>query len=121
MYRIYYSCFRGCVIRRFPFTIFYSIEDKEIIVHSIFDNRQNPNKKPWITPQTSEEWYDLSMTQLYAFEWDYDAFGNRTYQEWDTQETYYTYDETGVFADSYQTKSMVHVRWSQFEVHSRNS
>lgn len=46
MYRIYYSCFRGCVVRRFPFSIFYTIEDKEIVVHSIFDNRQEPTKSP---------------------------------------------------------------------------
>jgi len=46
MYRIFYSIFRGCVIRRFPFTIFYTIEDKEIVVHSVFDNRQDPKKRP---------------------------------------------------------------------------
>lgn len=45
-YRIYYSSFRGCVLRRFPFTVFYTIEDKEIVVHSVFDNRQNPVKGP---------------------------------------------------------------------------
>ena len=46
MYQVRYSNFHGCVIRRFPFTIFYSIEPKEIIIHSIFDNRQNPQRKP---------------------------------------------------------------------------
>jgi len=46
MYRVYYSYFRGSVIRRFPFSIFYTIEDKEIVVHSIFDNRQEPKKRP---------------------------------------------------------------------------
>lgn len=46
MYRIFYSIFRGCVIRKFPFTIFYSIEDKEIVVHSVFDNRRDPKKRP---------------------------------------------------------------------------
>ncbi len=45
MYQKRYSCFRGCSIRRFPFSIFYTIEDNEIIVHSVFDNRQNPIKK----------------------------------------------------------------------------
>ncbi len=45
-YQVRYSIFHGCVIRRFPFTIFYSIETDEIVIHSIFDNRQNPNKKP---------------------------------------------------------------------------
>jgi len=46
LYRVYYSQFRGYVIRRFPFSIFYTLEDKEIVVHSVFGNRQNPDKKP---------------------------------------------------------------------------
>ncbi len=46
IYQIRYSNFRGCVIRRFPFSIFYTIETDEIIVHSIFDNRQDPQKRP---------------------------------------------------------------------------
>ena len=46
MYRQHYSSFRGYVIRRFPFSIFYTIENTDIIVHSVFDNRQDPEKKP---------------------------------------------------------------------------
>ena len=46
LYRIYYSQFRGCLVRRFPFTIFYTIEENEIIVHSVFDSRQDPKKRP---------------------------------------------------------------------------
>ena len=46
MYQKKYSCLRGCPIRRFPFSLFYTIEDNEIVVHSVFDNRQNPNRKP---------------------------------------------------------------------------
>lgn len=46
IYRIYYSLFRGSLIRRFPFSVLYTIEDKEIVVHSVFDNRQDPVKKP---------------------------------------------------------------------------
>ena len=46
MYRIYYSTFHGCVIRRFPFLIFYTIEDKQIIIHSIFDSRRNLENRP---------------------------------------------------------------------------
>ncbi len=41
-----YSNFRRCIIRRFPFSIFYTIEDKEIVIHSLFDNRQDPGKRP---------------------------------------------------------------------------
>jgi toxin ParE1/3/4 len=46
LYQLHYLCFRGCPIRRFPFSIFYSIENNEIIVHSVFDNRQDPEKRP---------------------------------------------------------------------------
>ena len=50
MYRIHYSIFKGCVIRRFPFSVFYTVEDTdedtEIVVHSVFDNRQDPDKRP---------------------------------------------------------------------------
>jgi toxin ParE1/3/4 len=46
LYRIYYSHFRGCLVRRFPFIIFYTIEGDEIIVHSVFDCRQDPQKRP---------------------------------------------------------------------------
>ncbi len=45
IYKRVYACFRRCVIRRFPFSIFYTIEATEIIVHSVFDNRQNPKKR----------------------------------------------------------------------------
>ncbi|MCF6191261.1 MAG: type II toxin-antitoxin system RelE/ParE family toxin [Cocleimonas sp.] len=47
MYAVSYSIYRSCVIKRFPFSIYYTIENSnEIIVHSVFDNRQNPDKKP---------------------------------------------------------------------------
>ena len=46
MYEISHSNFRRCVIRRFPFSIFYTIENDKIIIHSVFDNRQDPKKRP---------------------------------------------------------------------------
>jgi len=46
MYENVYSNFRRCVIRRFPFSVFYTIEGDEIVIHSIFDNRQDPQKLP---------------------------------------------------------------------------
>ena len=46
MYEKCYSDFRRCVTRKFPFSIFYTIEESEIIIHSIFDNRQDPQKRP---------------------------------------------------------------------------
>ena len=46
LYPVRYSYFRGCPLKRFPFSIVYTIEDNEIVVHSVFDNRQDPKKKP---------------------------------------------------------------------------
>ncbi len=47
MYHKSYSIFRQCVLKRFPFSIYYTIENnKNIIVHSVFDNRQDPIKRP---------------------------------------------------------------------------
>ncbi len=46
IYKMSYKNFRSCVVRRFPFSIFYTIEPNEIVVHSVFNNRQNPDKRP---------------------------------------------------------------------------
>jgi toxin ParE1/3/4 len=45
-YQIYYANFRGCTISRFPFTVFYTIELDEIVVHSVFASRQDPAQRP---------------------------------------------------------------------------
>ena len=46
MYRLVYSNIKGCAIRRFPFSIFYTVESPEIVVHGVFDNRQDPVRRP---------------------------------------------------------------------------
>ncbi|MDA3938442.1 MAG: type II toxin-antitoxin system RelE/ParE family toxin [Spirochaetia bacterium] len=46
MHEKIYSNFRRCVIRRFPFSIFYSVETNMLVIHSVFDNRQDPGKRP---------------------------------------------------------------------------
>ena len=46
MYEKIYSDFRRCVVRRFPFSVFYTIEGDEIVIHAVFDNRQDPKKRP---------------------------------------------------------------------------
>ena len=46
MHELSYGNFRRCIIKRFPFSIFYTIENEEIVIHSIFNNRQDPQKKP---------------------------------------------------------------------------
>lgn len=38
--------FHRCIIKRFPFSIYFTIEDEVVVIHSIFDNRLNPNKIP---------------------------------------------------------------------------
>ncbi len=46
LYAEHHRYFRRALVRRFPFSIFYTIESEEIVVHAVFDNRQNPAKLP---------------------------------------------------------------------------
>ena len=46
LYAKHHDHFRRALVRRFPFSIFYTIEEKEIVVHAIFDNRQDPARLP---------------------------------------------------------------------------
>lgn len=46
MYPVRYANYRGCVIRRFPFSVLYKVEDAEIVLYAVFDNRQDPRKRP---------------------------------------------------------------------------
>ena len=46
LYAKHHTHFRRALVRRFPFSIFYTIEEKEIVVHAIFDNRQDPARLP---------------------------------------------------------------------------
>jgi plasmid stabilization system protein ParE len=46
LYGIYYKNFRRCIIKHFPYSVFYTIEGQNIIIHAIFDNRQNPQNLP---------------------------------------------------------------------------
>jgi toxin ParE1/3/4 len=45
-YQLSYKNFRRCVTRRFPFSLFYTIEEDVIVIHSVFDNRMDPGKRP---------------------------------------------------------------------------
>ena len=38
--------FQGLHNQEIPFSVFYTIESDEIVVHSVFDNRQHPEKRP---------------------------------------------------------------------------
>lgn len=46
LYSVKYKRLRGVLVRRFPFTVFYTIEKTEILVHAVFDNRKDPEKRP---------------------------------------------------------------------------
>jgi len=46
MYEIIYASHRRCLIRRFPFSLFYTIEADGLVIHAVFDNRQDPVKRP---------------------------------------------------------------------------
>lgn len=45
-YKRAHKIFRVAILSRFPFSIFYTLEDDAIVVHAVFDNRQHPQKKP---------------------------------------------------------------------------
>jgi plasmid stabilization system protein ParE len=46
LYATHHDQFRRALVRRFPFSIFYSFEQEEIIVHAVFDTRQDPANLP---------------------------------------------------------------------------
>ncbi|MBV5305857.1 MAG: type II toxin-antitoxin system RelE/ParE family toxin [Desulfobulbaceae bacterium] len=46
LYTQHHDHIRRALIRRFPFSIFYTVEEKELVVHAIFDNRQDPARWP---------------------------------------------------------------------------
>ena len=43
---LYHDAIRGCLTRRFPFTLFYSIEAEGLIIHSVFHHRLDTGKRP---------------------------------------------------------------------------
>jgi plasmid stabilization system protein ParE len=46
MYAKHHSIFRRALVKRFPFSIFYTLEKKGLIIHAVFDNRQDPARLP---------------------------------------------------------------------------
>ncbi len=45
-YRIQYQDVHSAAIARFPFTVFYTIEGDEVVIHAVFHNRLDPEKRP---------------------------------------------------------------------------
>ncbi|GAA3917363.1 type II toxin-antitoxin system RelE/ParE family toxin [Litoribacillus peritrichatus] len=46
IYPVKHKTLRAALLRRFPFTVFYEVHEKQIIVHALFDNRQDPKRLP---------------------------------------------------------------------------
>ena len=46
MYPILFQVFHRCLIKTFPFSVFYTKEKNKIIIHAVFDNRLDPEKRP---------------------------------------------------------------------------
>lgn len=46
LYSVKYLRYRSIIVRRFPFSVFYILEKDEIVIHAVFDNRQDPARKP---------------------------------------------------------------------------
>lgn len=46
LYSVKYKRTRSALVRKFPFSVFYTIEKSEVVVHAVFDNRQDPIKTP---------------------------------------------------------------------------
>ena len=44
LYSVKYKMLRSALVRRFPFSVFYTIEKSKVLVHAVFDNRQDPVK-----------------------------------------------------------------------------
>jgi plasmid stabilization system protein ParE len=42
-----YDNFRRCVIKRFPYAIFYTLENQDIVIHAVFNSRRNPEDRPF--------------------------------------------------------------------------
>ena len=46
LYTVCYANFRRCIIKRFPYAIFYTLEEQEIVIHAVFAHKRNPEDKP---------------------------------------------------------------------------
>ena len=46
MYAVRYADYHVCAMKKFPLSIFYTSMPEEIIIHAVFHNRLNPDKRP---------------------------------------------------------------------------
>lgn len=46
LYQVVYSKYRAAHLKRFPFSVFYTLEEEGAVIHAVFDSRQDPAKRP---------------------------------------------------------------------------
>lgn len=44
-YKVVHTIYRQAVVKKFPFVILYSVDEKDIIITAIFNTSKNPKKK----------------------------------------------------------------------------
>ena len=66
---------------------------------------------------TSEQWIATGGASIYAFEWQYDGVGNRTYESYNSEQTYYEYDAANELIQSQQLDT----GWSYYQYDARGN
>lgn len=44
-YKIVHKIYRQAIVKKFPFVVLYSVDEKDIIITAIFNTSKNPKKK----------------------------------------------------------------------------
>jgi plasmid stabilization system protein ParE len=44
-YKVVHKIYRQAVVKKFPFVILYSVDEKDIIITAVFSTSKNPSKK----------------------------------------------------------------------------
>lgn len=44
-YKVIYKIYHQAVVKKFPFVVLYSVDEKDIIITAIFNTSRNPKKK----------------------------------------------------------------------------
>jgi len=67
---------------------------------------------------TGETWKESGGSTIYAFAWDYDPVGNRTYQSQNSVQTYYDYNEGNELTQYHELPADA---WTYFAYDSRGN
>ncbi len=46
LYPVKHRGLRSALVSRFPFTVFYDVNKSQVVIHALFDNRQDPQRLP---------------------------------------------------------------------------